>query len=44
LGYKKGDFPVTEELAEQCLSLPIYPEITNEQIEYISEKIKLFFK
>jgi dTDP-4-amino-4,6-dideoxygalactose transaminase len=44
LGYKKGDFPVTEELAEQCLSLPIFPEITNEQIEYISEKIKLFFK
>jgi dTDP-4-amino-4,6-dideoxygalactose transaminase len=44
LGYKKGNFPVTEELAEECLSLPIFPEITNEQIEYISEKIKLFFK
>jgi len=43
LGYKKGDFPVTEELAEQGLSLPMYPELTDEQIEYISEKIHQFF-
>ncbi|MCL5030498.1 MAG: DegT/DnrJ/EryC1/StrS family aminotransferase [Bacteroidetes bacterium] len=44
LGYKKGDFPVAEELAEQGLSLPIYPELTDEQIEYVASKIKLFFK
>ena len=44
LGYKKGDFPISEELAEQGLSLPIYPELTNEQIELVSEKIHEFFK
>lgn len=44
LGYKKGDFPVTEELAEQGLSLPMFAELTDEQIEYICEKIKEFFK
>jgi len=43
LGYRKGDFPVAEQLAESGLSLPIYPELTNEQIEYISEKIREFF-
>jgi len=44
LGYKKGDFPVSEELAEQCLSLPMYPELTDEQIGYVTEKIKEFFR
>ncbi|MDR3609423.1 MAG: DegT/DnrJ/EryC1/StrS family aminotransferase [Ignavibacteriaceae bacterium] len=44
LGYKKGDFPVTEELAERGLSLPIFPELTDNQIEYVSEKMKEFFK
>jgi dTDP-4-amino-4,6-dideoxygalactose transaminase len=43
LRYKKGDFPVTERLAECGLSLPMYPEMTDEQIEYVSEKIKTFF-
>ena len=43
LGYKKGDFPVTEELAEQGLSLPMYAELTDEQIGYVCEKIKEFF-
>ncbi len=44
LGYKKGDFPVSEELAEQGLSLPMYAELTDEQIGYVAEKIKEFFK
>jgi len=44
LGYKKGDFPVSEELAEQGLSLPMYAELTDEQIGYVCEKIKEFFK
>ena len=44
LGYKKGDFPVAEELAEQGLSLPMYPELSDEQIEYVASKIKEFFK
>ena len=44
LGYKKGDFPVSEELASQGLSLPMYPEMTDEQIDYISQKLHDFFK
>lgn len=42
LGYKKGEFPVAEELAEQGLSLPMFPELTDEQIEFITTKIKEF--
>jgi len=44
LGYKKGDFPVAEQLAESGLSLPIYPELTDEQIGYVVEKIHEFFR
>jgi len=40
LGYKKGDFPVAEEWAETNLSLPMYPELTQEQVEYVCSKIK----
>ena len=44
LGWKNGDFPVSENLAKEILSIPIYPELTNEQKNYIVEKIKEFFK
>ncbi len=44
LGYKKGDFPVAEQLSESGISLPMYPELTDKQIEYVAEKIKEFFK
>ena len=43
LGYKKGDFPVTEELAENCISLPMFPELTDEQIGYVCEQVKAFY-
>ncbi|RPI65871.1 MAG: hypothetical protein EHM47_17980, partial [Ignavibacteriales bacterium] len=43
-GYKKGDFPVSEKLARSGLSLPMYPELTIEQIKYVSDKIKEFYK
>ena len=35
LGYKKGAFPIAESLADQFLSLPMFPELTKEQIEYV---------
>ena len=43
LGYSKGDFPVTEQLAESGLSLPMYPELNNDQIEYVADSVKEFF-
>lgn len=44
LGYKRGDFPVTEKLAEGGLSLPMFPELTDDQIEYVGDKVKEFLK
>ncbi len=43
LCYKKGDFPVTEKLADEILSLPIFPELRQEQVEFVCEKIRAFF-
>lgn len=43
LGYSTGDFPVTERIQEQVLSLPIFPGLTGEQIETVANAIKEFF-
>lgn len=40
LGYKKSDFPLAEEIADTCLSLPMYPGITNEEVEQVCSVIK----
>ena len=40
LSYKKGDFLVSEEVASSIISLPMFPGMKKEQIEYISNKIK----
>ncbi|MEM9332396.1 MAG: DegT/DnrJ/EryC1/StrS family aminotransferase [Pseudomonadota bacterium] len=39
LGYKQGDFPITEHVMARCLSLPLFPELTAENIEYTSHKL-----
>jgi dTDP-4-amino-4,6-dideoxygalactose transaminase len=44
LGYKTGSFPVAEKAARECLSLPIYPELTDEQIQRVADVIHDFFK
>jgi dTDP-4-amino-4,6-dideoxygalactose transaminase len=44
LGHKSGDFPVAEKAARECISLPIYPELTDAQIRRVVEAIKGFFK
>lgn len=43
LDYKKGDFPIAEELAETSLSLPLWPGMSKEQVLYIAKVIKGFF-
>lgn len=43
LGYKKGDFPVAEKLADEILSLPMYPELTESEIKYICKQIADFY-
>lgn len=42
LGYQKGDFPQTERAAAETLALPVYPELTDEQIGYVAGKVKEF--
>jgi len=44
LGYCKGDFPVSESACERNLSLPMYPELTDEQIHYVAETVRGFFE
>ena len=43
LGYAPGDFPVSENLADTVLSLPMHTELDEAQLEYIVNQIKEFF-
>lgn len=42
LGYSQGDFPVTEAYAEQIVSLPMFGELTRDDVEFVAEHIKKF--
>lgn len=42
LGYRDGDFPVAEAVAKTCLSLPIVPELADEEVDYVIEKLNAF--
>lgn len=42
LGWKKGDMPVAENYYEQCLSLPMFPALTNEEQDFVIEKVLEF--
>jgi dTDP-4-amino-4,6-dideoxygalactose transaminase len=43
LGYKKGDFPVAEKAAREVLALPMFPELTAEQQDYIVSCLREFY-
>jgi dTDP-4-amino-4,6-dideoxygalactose transaminase len=42
LNYKKGDCPNAEYLAAHCLSLPMYAELTDEEVNYVIETINKY--
>ena len=44
LGYREGDFPNAERAAREALSLPVHPELTDAQIEYVADAIRRFDK
>jgi len=44
LGYRKDDFPVAEKVAKELISLPIYPDLKDDEVEYVCEIIRKFYK
>jgi len=43
LGYRSGSLPVTERAAAQCLSLPMFPEMTQPQVRRVADAVRRFF-
>ena len=44
LGYRKGDLPISERVASEVLSLPMYAELTDEQLERVADEVRSFMK
>jgi dTDP-4-amino-4,6-dideoxygalactose transaminase len=44
LGYRKGDMPITEKVASEVLSLPMFAELTDEQLERVAGSVRAFMK
>lgn len=44
LSYKKGDFPIAERQSERLLTLPVHQHLKSEQLEYVCQTIKEFYK
>jgi dTDP-4-amino-4,6-dideoxygalactose transaminase len=42
--YNAGDFPITEKLSEQVMSLPMHTEFTEEQLQYVTDAVLEFVK
>lgn len=43
LGHKAGDLPVAEQAAVEALSLPMYPDLIDEEIELVADSIRVFY-
>lgn len=44
LGYRRGRFPESERAAAEVLSLPIYPELTRDQLDYVIDAVRGFYR
>ncbi|HRU53736.1 MAG TPA: DegT/DnrJ/EryC1/StrS family aminotransferase, partial [Candidatus Sumerlaeia bacterium] len=42
LGYKEGDFPQAEQLAKRVISLPVFPGLKRQEINYVAQTVKEF--
>ena len=43
LGFKKGDFPISEKLSETTLSIPLWPGMTRDNVMYVCDSIRSYF-
>jgi dTDP-4-amino-4,6-dideoxygalactose transaminase len=43
-GYKKGQFPVSEKCSERALSIPVFGELTESQVEHVADSIRSFYR
>lgn len=43
LGYKRGDFPQSEQAADATVALPIFPELSDEQLDHVGNTIRAFY-
>ena len=41
LGYRNGDFPVSESASKRCLALPLFPEMTEKQVKEVAEALRM---
>ena len=44
LGYQRGDLPVSESLSDKVISLPIFPELTDDEQDFVVESLKEYYK
>lgn len=44
LGHKAGDFPVAEKVSKEILALPLFPELSDDEVDYVCDAIEAFYR